>query len=159
MHKLFLEGDSLAKNKYDKELEKTLEELREYNQKRKKEKNELLNFFIGLIMFGAGLFLILQNIRVTSSWGGGYFYHIGSWGVPNGLIVVPLIIGVFMLFIMDRKIFGWIVCVLGIVFILASVIMSVQIRWLHSSGYAFILMFGLVASGGGLMLKALFKSK
>jgi len=149
----------LSKTKYNKELEKAVEELREYNDKKKKEKNELLNFFIGLIMFGAGLFLILQNVKVTSSWGSGYFYHIGSWGIPNGLITVPLIIGIFMLFIMERKIFGWIVCTLGIVFILVSIIMSVQIRWLHSSAYAFILMFGLVAAGGGLILKALFKSK
>lgn len=149
----------MGKSKYDKELEKAMAELREYENRSKKNKNELLNFFLGLIMFGAGLFLILQNARVTSSWGSGYFYHIGSWGVPNGLVVVPLIIGIMMLFIMDKKIFGWIFVVLGIVFILATIIMSVQIRWVNTSAYVFILMFGLVAAGGGLILRALFKTK
>lgn len=149
----------MGKSRYDKELEKAMSELKEYERQKKKNKNELLNFFLGLLMFGAGLFLILQNTRVSSTWGSGYFYHIGSWGVPNGLGMVPLIIGIMMLFIMERKIFGWIVCTLGIIFILVTIIMSVQIRWINSSAYAFILMFGLVAAGGGLIIRALFKTK
>ena len=76
----------MGKSKYDKELEKAMAELREYENRSKKNKNELLNFFLGLIMFGAGLFLILQNARVTSSWGSGYFYHIGSWGVMSYVV-------------------------------------------------------------------------
>lgn len=149
----------MGKSKYEKELEKTYKELHEMNKNRSKPGNDLLHFFVGLLMFGGGLFMILQNAQVTSSWGYGYFYHIGSWGVPNGLIMLPLLIGIAMLFMMDRKIFGWIVTALGIIFILLTIIMSVRISWRTTSAYVFIIMFGLVAAGGGLMLKALFRKR
>lgn len=149
----------MGKSKYDKELEKAYKDLHDMQKENNKNRNDLLNFFIGLLMFGGGLFMVLQNTRVSSSWGSGYFYHLGSWGVPNGLIMLPVLIGIVMLFMMDRKIFGWIVTVLGILFILLTIIMSVRVTWQTSSAYVFILMFGLVAAGGGLMLRALFRKK
>lgn len=149
----------MAKSKYDKELEKAYQELKDMEKERNRDKNDLLTFFAGLLMFGGGLFMILQNISVTSSWGSGYFYHIGSWGVPNGMIMLPVLIGIVMLFLMDRKIFGWVVTILGIVFILLTVIMSVKIVWRTTNAYMFILMFGLAAAGGGMMLRVLFRKK
>lgn len=147
----------MAKSKYDRELEKAYADLKDYNEKRNRNKNDLLNFFLGLLMFGGGLFMILQNAQVTTSWGYGYFYHIGSWGVPNGMIMLPVLIGIVMLFLMEKKLPGWIVTILGIIFILFTIIMSVKITWNTTSAYMFILMFGLVAAGGGLMLRILFK--
>lgn len=118
-------------------------------------KNDLLAFFIGLILLGGGLFWIFQSVRVTTSWGS-YFYHIGSWGVPNGVIVIPLLIGIVMLFMMRRKIFGWIVVSIGILAILISIMSSVSLRFLSRSLFEYILMFGFVAVGAGLVLKSLF---
>lgn len=149
----------MGKTKYDKELEKAYSELCETKKERNKEINDLRNFFIGLLMFGAGLFMILQNARVSSSWGYGSFYHIGSWGVPNGMIMLPLLIGIVMLFMMEKKLFGWIVSVLGVIFILLTIIMSVRLTWISTSAYTFIIMFGLVAAGGGLMMRVLFRKK
>ena len=147
----------MSKKYEDKELERAYRDLKSFQTNSHEDKNELLMFFFGLLMFGGGLFMIFQNTIVTSSWGHGYFYHIGSWGIPNGLIMLPVFIGIIMLFVMDRKIFGWIVTVLGIVFILLSIILSVHIVWRNTNLYMFILMFGLVAAGGGMMLRVLFK--
>lgn len=147
----------MKKSKSERELDKAYRELQEIQKENKRNRNDLLNFFIGILMFGGGLFLIFQNAQVSSSWGSGYFYHIGSWGIPNGLIMLPVIIGIVMLFLMDRKIFGWIVTILGIIFILLTIIMSVRIVWRTTSVYVFIIMFGLVAAGGGLILRALFR--
>lgn len=149
----------MSKSKYDKELEKAYKDLHDMQKEHKRDRNDLLYFFIGLLMFGGGLFMVLQNAQVQSLWGHGYFYHIGSWGVPNGLVLLPVLIGIAMLFIMERKIFGWIVTSLGIIFILLTLIMSVRIVWRTTSAYVFIIMFGLVAAGGGLMLKALFRKR
>ncbi len=147
----------MAKHKQPNDLDETYHLLEEMEKKRSRDHNDLRNFFIGLLMLGAGLFMILQNVGVRSSWGSGYFYHIGSWGMPNGLIMLPLLIGIVMLFLMDKKIFGWIVTGLGILFILLTVIMSVSIYWKTSNAYVFILMFGLTAAGGAMMLKVLFR--
>jgi hypothetical protein len=151
----------MGKSKYDDELEKAYEELRKTKKKRNQDRNDLLSFFIGLLMFGAGLFMIFQNAQMQSlwGWGNGSFYRIGSWELPNGLIMIPLLIGIVMLFMMEHKIFGWIVTILGILFVLLTIIMSVRIVWRTTSAYVFIIMFGLVAAGGGLMLKALFRKK
>lgn len=146
------------KSKYDKELEEAYRELKDFNNKREKNKNDLLQFFLGLLMLAAGLFMIFQNLLITSSWGyGGYLLHIGSFNLPNGTIFIPLFIGIVMLFLMDRKIFGWIVVAVGIVIVLAAVLMSVQMRWKTTNAYMFVLMFGLTAAGGGLVIRQLFK--
>ena len=137
------------------ELEEMMAEPDERDRARRHGKNDLLMFMIGLLMFGGGLFMILQRVTVSTSWGHS-FYHIGGWNVPNGMIMLPLLIGIVMLFVLDRKIFGWIVTGLGILFILLTVIMSVKITWRTTSAYEFIMMFGLAAAGGGMLLKTLF---
>ncbi len=115
----------------------------------------LLQFVIGLVLLGAGLFWIFQSVHVSSSFGS--FYHIGSWAAPNGTIIIPLLIGIVMLFLMERKIFGWIVTGIGIAIILIAVITSVRLYFTGGNLFNYILMFGFTAVGGGLVLKNLFK--
>jgi hypothetical protein len=152
-----LEAGTMAKDKKKPmdELERAYALLEEKEEREKKNKNDLLMFFAGLLMFAGGVFMILQNVIVRSNWGTS-FYHIGTWNVPNGLIMLPVLIGIVMLFVMDRKIFGWIVFGLGLLFILLTVIMSVSITWKTSNAYMFLLMFGLAAAGGGMLMKVLF---
>lgn len=147
----------MGTSKHDKELEKAYKDLRDFERDAHRNRNDLAAFFGGLLMFAAGLFLIFQNTAVTSGFGYGGFLHFGSYSLPNGLITVPLIIGIAMLFMMDRKIFGWVVVAIGIVIILVAIISSVHIHWRTSSLYMFILMFGLTAAGGGMMLRVLFR--
>ncbi|HBB72804.1 MAG TPA: hypothetical protein DCZ71_09415 [Ruminococcus sp.] len=149
----------MGRSKHDKELEKAYRDLKEFERDAHKNRNELLSFFCGLLMFAAGLFLIFQNTVVTSSYGyGGFgFLRFGSFSLPNGMIMVPLIIGIAMLFLMDRKVFGWIVVAIGVIIILAAIISSVHIHWRTTNMYMFILMFGMVAAGGGMMLRELFR--
>lgn len=147
----------MANNKRDEDLEKLYKELR--NQDSSEEnRNALLSFFIGLLMLGGGLFMIFNNLTVTSSWGGygGHFFHIGSFSLPNGMIMFPIIVGIGMLFAMKKKIFGWIVLATGVVIVLLSVLSSTHLVWRSTNGYVFVIMFGLVAAGAGLVIKALF---
>lgn len=146
----------MKRKRTEDELERAYKALEDMEAKRRRNKNDLLTFFAGLLMFAGGVFMILQNIIVRTNWGTS-FYHIGSWNVPNGLIMLPVLIGIVMLFVMDRKIFGWIVFGLGILFILLTVIMSVSISWRTSNAYAFLLMFGLAAAGGGMLMRVLFR--
>lgn len=130
--------------------------LAEAKRDSKKDRNDLLTFFLGLLMFAGGVFMILQNIIVRTSWGTS-FYRIGTWEVPNGMIMLPVLIGIVMLFVMEKRIFGWIVFILGLVFIMLTIIMSVQISWKTSNAYMFVMMFGLAAAGGGLLMRVLFR--
>ena len=56
------------KSKVDKELLEAYEELKAYNEKSKKSKNknDLLQFFAGLLMLAAGLYMIFQHIEIRN---------------------------------------------------------------------------------------------
>jgi hypothetical protein len=73
------------------------------------------------------------------------------------MVLLPAVIGIGMLFMMERKIFGWIVLAIGIAIILASVFLTTHLYWKTTSAYTFIIMFGLAAAGAGLVIKQLFK--
>lgn len=141
---------------YEQELERIRQEMDGGKKRKSKGSSDLMQFFIGLIMLGAGVFLIFQNLEVRSSWGIGLM-HIGTLSVPNGLVFLPILIGIAMLFLMDRKVFGWIVLALGIAIVLAAVLMSTSIRWKTTNAYIFIAMFGLAVAGGSMVVRQLFK--
>ena len=60
-------------------------------------------------------------------------------------------------FLMDKKIFGWVVLSIGIIIVLLSVMMTTHLHWIRSSAFTFIVMFGMTAAGGALVLKELFR--
>ena len=128
-------------------------------RKANKEQNELLRFFGGMLLFGAGMFMIFQNMIVESSWGMGSVFRIGGYGIPNGTIMIPLLIGIALLFLLDRKLWGWLFIAVGFVIVLAAVIMSVSVRWRTSSAWMFFVMFAMTFAGGAMMLRELFRGK
>lgn len=157
----------MAKNS-DEELEKLYKEIRSQKassdsgdhlrRSSGSESGDLMQFFIGLIMLAGGLYMVLQNINVTSSWGF-FSYRIGFFSVSSGMVLLPSVIGILMLFMMEKRIFGWIVLSIGIAIILLSVFLTTHIYWKTTSAYNFIIMFGFVAAGAGMVIKQLFKQR
>ena len=142
----------------NKDLDSMYKELLNNHENKEDAGSRLFKFLIGLIMLAVGLFLIFQNITVTNSWGmGGHFYHIGNFSLSNGMIMLPIIIGIGMLFFMRKRIYGWIVLAIGVAFVLMSVLMTTSINWKATNGYIFVIMFGLTAAGPGLVLRELFR--
>jgi hypothetical protein len=114
----------------------------------------LLHFFMGIILLAAGLFMIMKNTYVGLNW---YQWRIGGFGIPTGAMILPLLVGIGLLFFNGKSIIGWIVTVIGAVIIILSIILSVQIRFATTSLYMFVLMFGCTFAGAGLLLRSLFK--
>ncbi|MEG0614509.1 MAG: hypothetical protein RR540_02035 [Oscillospiraceae bacterium] len=81
------------------------------------------------------------------------------FGLPNGVVIIPFLIGIVMLFFCEKKIFGWIVTAIGVVIVLLTIIMTVRITFRMTSLFSYVLMFGLIAAGCGLLLKALFRKR
>ena len=159
----------MSKTTGEDELNKIYKELRENRINTENNRNprssggsgnssssDLKQFFAGLVMLAVGLYMILQNINVTSNWGL-YSYHIGSFHLSNGMVLLPAVVGIGMLFIMEKKIIGGIVLAIGIAMILASVFLTTHLYWRTTSAYTFIIMFGLTAAGAGLVIRQLFK--
>lgn len=121
----------------------------------KSSSGSLMQFLIGLGLLGVGLFWIFQSVKVSTGYGS--IFHIGRFAVPNGTVIIPLLIGIVMLFVMEKKIFGWVVTGIGIAIILISIITSVQLHFYGTSLFEYILMFGFALVGGALVIKNLFK--
>lgn len=128
-------------------------ESNEIDKPKKKEENILLNFFLGLILLAAGIFLVFQNTRVMASW---HVWRVGGIGVPSGAVAVPLLIGIGMLFYNAKSIIGWLLTIIGVVLLLVSIIFSIKIVFTTTSLFIYVLMFGAILAGTGLLLKALF---
>ena len=144
--------------KNSKDLDSMYRELMNSREHNEDAGTRLAKFFICLVMLAVGLFMIFQNTEVSSTWGmGGYFYHIGGFGISNGMIMLPIVVGIGMLFFMRKRIYGWIVLAIGIAFVLFTIFATTHIHWRTTSAYVFIIMFGLAAAGAGLVLREIFR--
>jgi hypothetical protein len=72
-----------------------------------------------------------------------------------GLSLLPLIIGIGILFFNGKSIVGWILLFLGIVFIFAGVLMNLHIYFQATNLFGTIVMIVLLAGGIGLIFRAL----
>ena len=114
------------------------------------------SFFSGLVFFGLGVFLIMQNTIVRTGFNLGGLT--GGYNPPFGVLLLPVIIGIILLFAMDNQVLGWILIVVGICTILLSLLMGLDISFKQTTLYIVILMFGCVAAGAGLMIRGVMQS-
>jgi hypothetical protein len=106
-------------------------------------------FLFGLALAVAGGYLIMNQVQVTS----GYWHWLG----PNtfGLTLLPLVIGIGLLFFNGRSIAGWLLAGGGAVIIFVGILTNLQIYFQTTSLFNTILMLALFAAGLGLMARAL----
>lgn len=106
-------------------------------------------FFLGLAMVIAGAYMITNRIVVVSG-----YWSFGGYSV-FGLSLIPLIIGIGILFFNGRSIAGWLLLFIGIVIIVTGVLMNLHIYFQATSLFGTIVMIVLLAGGIGLILRAL----
>ena len=114
------------------------------------------SFLSGLALFILGVFLITQNTVVRTGFNLGFLT--GGHNPPTGVILIPILIGIVMLFVMDKQIWGWIVIFIGICIILLGILMGLEIYFKQTSLFITILMYGSAAAGAGLMVRGVVQS-
>jgi len=109
-------------------------------------------FVFGLALAIAGGYLIMNQVQVTS----GYW----RWMGPNtfGLTLLPLAIGLGLLFFNGKSIAGWILAGGGAVIIFVGILANLEIYFRQTSLFNLIVMLVLFAGGLGLMARALRQS-
>lgn len=120
--------------------------------------NELLQFFIGFLLLGGGIYWVLNSFEVSSGFGYGYYSFFGL-RITGGVMLIPLLVGIGLLFFLDKKVIGGFVTALGLLVILISLLSSLTFRARYNSLYVYVLMFGMIAAGAGLLIKSLFKKR
>jgi hypothetical protein len=109
----------------------------------------IAEFFLGLAMAVAGAYLIVNRVVVSSS-----FWSFGGYNT-FGLSLVPLIIGIGILFFNGKSVVGWLLLIVGVVIIFAGILMNLQIYFQATSLFNTIVMLVLLAGGIGLIFRAL----
>ena len=119
-----------------------------------KDGKSLLDFILGIAALAAGLFLLGLSVTVSTSW---YVYRIGAFSLPTGIVIIPLLIGIGMLFYNHKSKAAWVVSALGLLLIIITILLSVHIYVRNISLLHFIFMLGFILAGIGLLLKFWFK--
>jgi hypothetical protein len=108
-------------------------------------------FFLGLIMAGVGIYLLFDKVQVTThGWGWGF-------GGANtfGVTLIPMLLGVGLLFFNGKSKLGWIVLVGGLLFIVVGIVSRMNIYFQNTSLMQIMIMLVLIAGGLGLIVKSL----
>ena len=105
---------------------------------------------LALAAFGG--YLLLQQVDVN----GGYWSY-GRWGTGTsfGLTLVPLLLGIGILFYDGSSVLGWLLAGVGAVILLAGIIANLQIHFRTTSLYNTLLMLGMLVAGMGIIFRSL----
>lgn len=106
-------------------------------------------FFVGLAMAIAGAYLITNHVVVVSGFWSAWGYNV------FGLSLVPLIVGIGILFFNGKSIAGWLLLFVGVVVIFTGILMNLHIYFQQTSLFNTIVMIVLLAGGIGLIFRAL----
>lgn len=107
------------------------------------------SFLVGLIMACVGGYLLSNQVMVAGSYWN--FYGTNTFGIT----LLPMLIGVAMLFWNGRSALGWLLTIAGGVFILAGVIANLHIYFAPTSLFNTVVMLVLLVGGLVLIAKAL----
>ena len=127
------------------------------NEKRIKP-NETREFIIGILLLGLGLFMLAMKVRVHSGFFG-YGFRVWNYNIPSGTVVIPLILGVIWYVLNPKSWLAKIVMILGGLFIVAAIVMSVSLSFTGATLFEYLLMLVISAVGLGLILKTSFTDK
>ncbi|QSX41398.1 hypothetical protein [Shewanella cyperi] len=117
-------------------------------------------FFIGLIMLCGGVYLLLNAISVTSSFGlGARLYGISAWGgnygITGGMIMLPFMFGIGIIFFNAKNPLGWLLGIGSLVALVFGVISSVHFHLRAMTAFDLIVILVLAVGGLGLLLRSL----
>jgi len=106
-------------------------------------------FVFGLGLVIAGGYLFLRHVTVTSGlwtlWGYNAF----------GLSLIPLLLGIGLLFFDGRSVIGWVLTFGGVIIIITGIIANLQIYFSPTSLTDTLIMLCMLAAGIGLVARSL----
>lgn len=113
-------------------------------------------FILALIMMCGGGYLLMRGIIVRQNFGfGTVAFSFGGFGVTTGMILIPLMFGVGMIFYNSRNVIGWILALGAVVGLVFGVIASINLQLVSMSFFDLLVIIVLLVGGIGLFLRSL----
>ncbi|TQV72018.1 hypothetical protein FLL45_17775 [Aliikangiella marina] len=118
-------------------------------------------YLAGLIMMCVGGYIFLSKVIVTTgalAAGFGFgtrLYAAGGFGITGGMIFIPFIIGIIMIFWNSKNPFGWLLSGLSIIALIVGIIVNIRMTLMPMSAFDIIVLIVLMAGGAGLFFSSL----
>lgn len=113
-------------------------------------------FLIGLIMMIGGAYLLLNGIVVRPNLAfGARLFGIGPLPVTSGMILIPLMFGIGMIFYNSRNRLGWIIASAALIALVFGVIANTTLQFAQLSVFDLLVIMVLLVGGLGLFLRSL----
>jgi hypothetical protein len=109
----------------------------------------IAEFIIGFVMTCVGGYLLSNQVSVVGSYWS--FYGANTFGVT----LIPMLLGVAILFWNGKSMAGWVLTAAGALFILAGVIANMHIYFQPTTLFNTIVMLVLLVGGLGLIARSL----
>ena len=105
-------------------------------------------FFLGLAITGAGVAMFLHRVNVMSNFG-------SLFGGHAGLILVPLALGLALLFFSGKSLLGWLLTVGSLGAVLLALLSNLTLFFAPTSFFATVAMLTFMAIGVVMMARSL----
>jgi len=113
-------------------------------------------FFLGMAMMCGGGYLFFNAIRVTHHYSfGRALWSPGGFSITSGMVLIPFIFGVGIVFYNSKNIIGWILAGGSLIALGFGVIASINFRMNRMSSFDLIVILVLLVGGIGLFLSSL----
>jgi hypothetical protein len=108
-------------------------------------------FLLGLVMLIIGGYLLFDHVQV----GGGFWRWGGTGGGTSfGITLVPLLLGVGILFVNGRSFVGRLLAAGGLLVILVGIIANLDLQFHRTSLFNMLVMLVLIVGGIGLIARS-----
>jgi len=114
-----------------------------------------MRFLIGLIMMCGG-YLLLPSIIVGPSFElGSYVFSIGNFPVTNGMVLVPFLFGIGIVFYNSYNKLGWLLPLGSLTALIFGVFANLNIHFTSMSAFDLVVILVLFVGGIGWILGSL----
>jgi predicted outer membrane lipoprotein len=113
-------------------------------------------FLLGLIMMIGGGYMLLNGIVVRPNLGfGSRMFGIGGFPITSGMVLIPFMFGVGMIFYNARNWIGWILAAGALLALVFGVIANMTLELARMSAFDLLVILILCVGGLGLFLRSL----
>lgn len=114
------------------------------------------SFLIGLVMIIGGGYLLLNSIVIRPNFGlGAQVFGLGGVPITSGMVLIPFMLGVGMIFYNAQSWIGWIVAGGSLTALIFGVIANMTLQLARMSAFDLIVVLVLLVGGIGLFLRSL----
>jgi hypothetical protein len=109
-------------------------------------------FLLGIVMVVIGGYLLFNQVQVH----GGYWRWsgFGNYGSNFGITLIPLLLGIAILFVNGKSLVGRLLTGAGALLILVGIIANLDIHFRQTSMFNTLLMLVLLVGGIGLVVRS-----